>query len=145
MKCSFGTIVRLILGLMFLVAGVMKITDPVGFFSDLLSYRVAFPEIFLRMVAVGLPWLEVITGLGLILNFWPETIRPIVAVPCLIFVLMLGQAVIRGIDLNCGCFGSGGRNWFERPDVALVRAGFLLAASLYLAVAPSTPPVDTVP
>jgi hypothetical protein len=115
----------------------MKIVHPGDFFSDLLSFRVPFPEMFLRIMAVDLPWLEVLVGVGLILNVWPETIRPVVAGLCLIFVLMLGQAVLRGLDLNCGCFGSVGSGWFERPDVALVRAGLLFAASLYLAAVPS--------
>jgi hypothetical protein len=122
----------------------MKIAHPGDFFSDLLGFRVPFPEMFLRIVAVDLPWLEMLVGVGLILNVWPETIRPVVAGLCLIFVLMLGQAVLRGLDLNCGCFGSVGRGWFERPDVALVRAGLLLAGSLYVAAVPSTPPADPV-
>ena len=142
MNWSFRTIVRLLLGVMFVVAGIMKISDSIGFFSDLSSYGVPFPEIFLRVVAIGLPWFEVLTGLGLIVNFWPETIRPAVCGLWLIFVLMLGQALVRGLDLNCGCFGSGGRGWFERVDVALVRAVLLFAASLYVAVAPPTQSAD---
>jgi putative oxidoreductase len=130
-------ICRFVLGAVFLLAGVMKIAHLGDFFSDLLSFRVPFPEMFLRIVAVDLPWLEVLAGFGLILNVWPETIRPVVSVLCLVFVLMLGQAVLRGLDLNCGCFGSVGSGWFERPDVALVRASLLFAASLYLAAVPS--------
>ena len=73
---------------------------------------------------------------GLLLNFWAETIRPLASVLCLVFVLMLAQAVLRGLDLNCGCFGAAGAGWFERPDVALVRATLLLAASLYVTAVP---------
>ena len=125
-------ILRLILGATLLAGGGMKISDPVGFFSDLSGYGVPFPEIFLRLVAAGLPWLEVFSGCGLILDFWSETIRPMVSVLWLIFVLMLGQALMRGLDLNCGCFGSGGHSWFERPGVAFARACILLVASLYV-------------
>lgn len=128
---------RLILGAVFVAAGATKLAHPAEFFSDLLSYRVAFPEMFLRVVAAYLPWLEAAAGLGLIFNFWSETVRPIVAGLCLVFVAMLGQAVARGLDLNCGCFGGGGHGWFERPDVALVRAVLLCAASFYLAAAPA--------
>jgi putative oxidoreductase len=135
---------RFFLSAVFLLAGGLKIAHPAAFFSDLLGFGVPFPEIFLRIVAACLPWLEVFAGAGLLLNVWPETIRPVIAVLCLIFVLMLGQAVARGIDLNCGCFGAGGRGWFERPDVALVRAVLLFAASLYVAAVPSPPPADPV-
>jgi hypothetical protein len=91
----------------------------------------------LRINAVSLPWLEVFTGLGLIFDFWPETIRPVTCVLSLIFVLMLSQAFLRGLDLSCGCFGARGGGWFERRDVALARAILLFAVSLYVAAAPS--------
>ena len=129
----FRTICRLALGAIFVVAGGLKIAHPAAFFADLLGYRVPWPELFLRVVALYLPWLEVATGLGLLANLWPETIRPVVAGLCAIFVAMLGQAVARGLDLNCGCLGAGGHGWLERPDVALVRATVLLAVSLHVA------------
>ena len=138
MKLSFRMIVRVVLGGILVAAGVMKIGGAAAFFSDLLGYRLPLPEIFLRWVAIGLPWMEVLLGLGLIFNFWPETIRPLVCALWLIFAVLLGQAVARGLDLNCGCFGTGGHGWFERPDVALVRALIFLAAALDLAVAPLT-------
>ena len=144
MNARLGHACRFLLGGVFLIAGGLKLAHPAAFFSDLLGFGVPFPEIVLRFVAVGLPWLEVLTGGGLLLNFWPETIRPVVALVCLTFVVMLGQAVVRGSDLSCGCFGAGAQGWFERPDVALVRAGLLLAASLYVAVVPATRPADSV-
>ena len=127
---------RFLLGVVFLLAGGMKLAHPAAFFSDLLGFGVPFPEMFLRVVAVYLPWLELLVGFGLLLNFWAETIRPLASVLCLVFVLMLAQAVLRGLDLNCGCFGAAGAGWFERPDVALVRATLLLAASLYVTAVP---------
>ena len=128
---------RFILAAVFVVAGVTKIAHPADFFSDLMGYRVPWPEMFLRIVAVFLPWLEVITGIGLLLNVWAETIRPLVSMLCLVFVVMLAQAVLRGLDLNCGCFGAVGAGWFERPDVALVRAALLFAAALYITAVPA--------
>ena len=133
MKGKLANACRFLLGGIFVIAGGMKLAHPAAFLSDLLGFGVPFPEMFLRIVAVGLPWLEMLTGAGLLLNVWPETIRPVVALVCLSFVVMLGQAVVRGLDLNCGCFGSGASGWFERPDVGLMRAGILLAASLYVA------------
>ena len=127
---------RFFLGAIFLIAGGMKIAHPADFFSDLLGFKTPLPEFFLRVVAIWLPWLEAIAGLALIADFWAETVRPLVASLCLIFGLMLGQAVVRGLDLNCGCFGSGAHGWFERPDIALVRAAILFAVSLSIAVLP---------
>jgi len=133
MNSGLRTACRFLLGAVFAIAGGMKIAHPAGFFSDLLAYHIPFPEMFLRGVAAGLPWLEVLVGAGLLLNVWPETIRPIASILCLIFVGLLAQAVLRGLDLNCGCFGAGGQGWFERPDVALERAAVLFLASVYVA------------
>jgi hypothetical protein len=46
-------------------------------------------------------------------------------------VLLLGQAVLRGLELDCGCFGAGAPAWLEQAPVALARAGLLLAATLW--------------
>lgn len=132
-------LVSFFIGAVFCFAGGMKILNPSAFFYDLLDYGIVCPELFLRVVAVSLPWLEVFSGLGLILNIWPETIRPTVSALCLIFVSMLGQAVVRGLDLRCGCFGTDGHGWFDRPVFALGRAVLLFAGSVYIMASPLGP------
>ena len=122
-------IVRWALGASFVTAGALKIAHPAGFYSDLLAYEVPFPDSFLRLVAVALPWLEVLCGGALLANLWAETVSFVVACMCLIFVLMLGQAAWRGLDLNCGCFGASGPGWFDHSIMALMRAGVLLVAA----------------
>ena len=126
------TIVRWIVGAIFLAAGVIKIARPGDFYSDLLAYEVALPDFLLRLVAVARPWLEVICGVALLVDRWIEAAGCLIALMCLVFVLMLGQAVIRGLDLQCGCFGAGTTSWFDRPSVALARAVMLLAMSVWL-------------
>ncbi len=130
------TVVRWVLGVIFLAAGVLKVAQPRDFYSDLLAYEVAVPDLLLRYVAVALPWLEVLCGGALLADVWRETIRPLVAALCLIFVLMLGQAVLRGLDLKCGCFGVATGGWFDLPVVALGRAAVLLLASGWLGLHP---------
>ena len=126
-------VLRWFLGLVFLAAGVLKLVHPGDFLAELVAYRLPLPEILFRLVAVCLPWLEILCGGFLLLDHWPESVRPVVTVLCLVFVIMLGQAVVRGLDLSCGCFGGFGPAWLERPDVGLVRALLLLAASAWLA------------
>lgn len=123
----------MMLGAIFAWAGAEKIVHPADFFMSLLDYGVPFPEGFLRLVAVALPWLEVFCGLALLVNAWGETVRPLVAALCLVFVAMLAEAVLRGIDLsNCGCFGPMAYSWLERPWVALPRTLVLFCAALYI-------------
>lgn len=48
---------------------------------------------------------------------------------CLLFAAVLGTALLRGLPVNCGCFGAafGG----STPTIALLRDLFFLAATAY--------------
>jgi putative oxidoreductase len=129
--------VRWALGAIFIGAGVLKVAHPTDFYASLLAYEVGAPDWFFRSVAVVFPWLEIFGGGLLLVDVWAETAGVLVAGMCLVFVLMLGQAVLRGLDLKCGCFGALDTGWLEQPLVALVRAGGLLAASVWLLVKPA--------
>jgi len=131
MKQKTELVLRLVIGAVLVWAGVGKLLQPAAFYSALTDYRVPLPEVVWQFVAVGLPWLEMICGAGLVVDFWPETVRPLVVGMFGVFVGMLLQAVVRGLDLECGCFGGGG-GWFERPGVALARAAVLLGLALVL-------------
>jgi uncharacterized membrane protein YphA (DoxX/SURF4 family) len=132
-------IVRLVLGAVFLWAGAEKISHPTAFLSSLLDYDVPLPETFFRIVAISLPWFEVCCAFTLLFNVWTETVGPLVAALCLVFVLMLGQALIRRIDIsNCGCFGRVANGWIDRPAIAFLRAVVLFSGSLYLCAASSS-------
>lgn len=54
-------------------------------------------------------------------------------------LVVLGQAILRGLELNCGCFGSMTPAWFDQPAVALVRAAAVLRAPAWLFLHPATP------
>jgi hypothetical protein len=119
---------RWALGLSLLGAGVAKLMHPAEFAAELLDYRVPLTPLVWSLVAACLPWLEVILGLGLLLNFWAETVRPLVVALAGVFVLMLFQAVLRGLPLDCGCFGSWLPSWTETPPVAFARAVLVFLA-----------------
>lgn len=123
---------RYSIGLILLIAGILKIADPIGFHADLLAYEIDLPDGVARLIAVAFPCLEVICGLGLIIGFWRESVGILVVAITLIFVLMLGQALLRGLDLTCGCFGPAPSRWFNNPAVAFVRACVLLGAASWL-------------
>lgn len=48
---------------------------------------------------------------------------------CLLFTVALGAAMVRGLPVDCGCFGAAFGN--STPSVALARDVFLLAATGY--------------
>jgi uncharacterized membrane protein YphA (DoxX/SURF4 family) len=60
---------RIILGGIFIYAGVIKILDPAGFARDVSNYRM-LPDLLVNPFAVVLPWIEVLAGLSLLLGIW---------------------------------------------------------------------------
>jgi hypothetical protein len=62
------------------------------------------PEGLLPLVAVGLPALELLAGVGLI--FEVRGSLTIIALLLLIFLVILGYAVWHNLDIDCGCFTS---------------------------------------
>ncbi|GAB1489507.1 hypothetical protein MASR2M8_19600 [Opitutaceae bacterium] len=143
MSPPFGPrLARWLVGGSLLWAGLTKAAAPSVFFGALLGYALPLPEFILRLVAISLPWLEVILGSGLLINVWSETLRPLAVVLCAVFALTLTQACLRGLEVACGCFGSssGDNGWFDRPCIAVFRTLALLGAAIYaLDAGPATP------
>ncbi|MDR2674287.1 MAG: hypothetical protein LBC18_05305 [Opitutaceae bacterium] len=125
--------VRWTLGLLLLWAGLAKLADPAAFYVNLLAYRLPLlrPGV-LRFAAAVFPWLELSAGAGLLLNRWADAIHPLAIALTALFALALGQALLRGLDVACGCFGRPLFPWTATPGFAFGRALFLLAGALFL-------------
>lgn len=95
---------RLIIGLLFIIAGLAKISDPIGFFATLMGFRL-FPDILLSFLTIFVPWLEFFLGLSLVLGIAHRTSSLLLAVLNVLFALAIGSVVARGIEIDCGCFG----------------------------------------
>lgn len=98
--------VRLLLGGIFIYAGYVKIIDPFGFAKNIYQYQLV-PDIVVNVSAVALPWLEVITGLALILA--PRLRRGASAWILLMLVVFTTAVIIslyRGLDISCGCLST---------------------------------------
>jgi len=123
---------RWLLGAVLVAAGGFKAAHPVEFHADLVAYGIGLPDAWLRGTAVMLPWLEVVAGIALGVDLWPETIRFVSVGLSAVFVAVLAQAMVRGVEVRCGCFGPLTPGWFNEPWFALGRALSLLAASIWL-------------
>jgi putative oxidoreductase len=109
---------RLGLGALFVVAGVLKLRDPTAFATEIANYR--WLAQLAPVGAATLPAIEVLLG-GLLI----------------VFTAAIAQAVARGINVDCGCFGGGGgpvTGWTVVRDVAL-----LLGAAALVAITPAPP------
>jgi len=102
-------ILRFGFGILLIFSSYAKIIHPWEFSFDVENYRVV-GEGLSRLTAVWLPYLELILALFLISGLW---IKAVVVINYLLmqafFVLVL-QAYIRGLDINCGCFNPGGES-----------------------------------
>ena len=96
---------RLVVGGIFLWAGITKVIDPAGFATNVVNYRV-LPDAFVNLLAVTLPWIEIIAGLLLVLGIWMRASALVIAVLTCVFLVAVGQAVARELNINCGCFGT---------------------------------------
>lgn len=101
----FNLILRLILGGVFVFAGVVKIIDPAGFASNIGNYRM-LPHEWINLLAITLPWIEVVVGGLLIVGLWKRTNAFLIALMLVVFIAAISQAVARDLNIDCGCFGT---------------------------------------
>lgn len=96
--------VRAALCALFLWAGSAKLLDPDTFAQDISRYRVLTDKL-VPAVAVGLPVLECVVALALLTRAYVRGAAWLGAGMLALFAAAMAQARLRGIDLDCGCFG----------------------------------------
>ena len=96
-------LVRLAVGITFIIASYYKIIEP-GAFAKSIWYYHLLPGNMINLVAIFLPWLEILCGLGLIFGIQYRGSVLFVNLMTIIFILALVSAIIRGISIDCGCF-----------------------------------------
>ncbi len=106
---------RLAVGGLFVWAGVLKIIDPLGFGQSIENYRL-FPRGLAFLIAIILPWIEVLSGVFLIIGVFRRSSGLIISVLLVGFIGLVVIAMLRGIDTTCGCFGSLSR----KADLSLI-------------------------
>lgn len=120
-------LLRLILGGLFIYASVDKILYPAEFAEAVRNYQI-LPLVLVNFVAITLPWVELIAGLMLLNGFRTQAANAVIFLLVCVFTVGVIQAMIRGIDINCGCFSvEGGR---EVGTAMLLEEGILLLMSL---------------
>jgi uncharacterized membrane protein YphA (DoxX/SURF4 family) len=134
-----GLAARLVLGGVFVVAGLLKIPDPAESARAVQAYDLLPPDVG-EAVGYGLPFLEVALGALLLLGYATRLAAAVTGVLLVVFVAGVASAWARGLSIDCGCFGSGG-------DVApgatqylqeILRDAGLLLAAAWLVVRPDS-------
>ncbi len=96
---------RLILGGVFIWAGMIKITNPMGFAQDIANYQI-LPQSISFFLALFLPWIEVICGVFVFTGLFLRSSSFFLSCILTGFLILILVTMIRGIDVECGCFGS---------------------------------------
>jgi uncharacterized membrane protein YphA (DoxX/SURF4 family) len=142
--------IRVFLGGFYLVAGAVKVGDPGKFALAVANYRL-LPHELINIVAITLPWIEIVAGVLLIAGIWFRASVWLINAMTVMFIVAIASAVARGLSIECGCFGTvGGR---EVGLIAIAQDIGLLACGLWLvwrsarcstpALAPNTVPSPT--
>ncbi len=97
-------LVRVILATIFLWSGLAKLIDPASFAVIIEAFGL-IPESLSMQIAVGLPVLEILLAIGLLLDISGSL--TIVTGLLLMFMAILIYGILIGLDVDCGCFGSG--------------------------------------
>ena len=97
-------IFRLGLAGAFLVAGYLKARDPIQFLFDVRSFHL-LADPYAALVAMGLPGLEILAGLGVLLKRLYAGSLAVLCGSLLVFIVALAWSWHRGLDISCGCFG----------------------------------------
>ena len=127
---GFDHLLRVALGAVFVYAAVGKIAQPAEFARQVDNYRL-LPYFAVVLTAMVLPWLELLCGMGLILRRWVKGSALLITIMLVVFTVGLVSALVRGLDISCGCFSLSG----EASKVSLWRVVedlVMLAAAVWI-------------
>lgn len=132
--------VRLFLGFLFIAAAIDKIALPDEFAKNVANYHIP-PFALTNFVALTLPWIEFAAGLLMIFGIRVKANSLVISLMLIMFVILIASAMIRGFNIQCGCFSQGGAAATEASTVGwkkIFEDMGLLVLSVYLFFFPAS-------
>jgi len=117
---------RLILAGIFIYAGYAKLREPWLQFAVSLNSFKLLPDYALEPLAKILPWCELALGIAILSGIWLRWFALIATLLLAVFLSILTRSYLMGLQVDCGCFGSGE----ALGPMTLVRDGLMLALGL---------------
>lgn len=124
----FNLALRLLLGGLFVFAAWGKIVYPQGFAISVRAYEILPPAIS-NLFALVVSWSEFIAGVCLLLGIFPRKAASALFLLLLMFTAAIVTTVVRGMVIDCGCFGSEGS---ANTSWLLVLRNVLLLAAAWI-------------
>lgn len=112
-------------------AGIAKIGDPAAGVRAVRAYKIV-PEALVHPVAYGLPAFEIVLAALLLFGVATRVVGAIAAGLLVVFIAAVSSAGLRGLRIDCGCFGGGGQ--VEQTHYLLEIGRDSLLLLLFLAV-----------
>jgi len=102
-----ATLARLVLAGVWFTAGWPKLLDTEGTVRSVRAFQLV-PEALVRPFAYGLPALELVLGVLLLVGLGTRLAAAVTAALMVMFLVGIVSAWTRGLSINCGCFGNTG-------------------------------------
>ncbi|MDD9304290.1 MAG: DoxX family membrane protein [Desulfobacter sp.] len=122
---------RLVLGGTFIYASGHKIAAPDQFAKILYGYGV-FPGKWINLMAICLPFVELLAGICLIAGRYKRSALIIINAMLLGFILLISFNLLRGYQFDCGCFSFGSTHDQSSAVGLLVRDLGVLGAGIWV-------------
>ncbi|MBK5306597.1 MAG: DoxX family membrane protein [Frankiaceae bacterium] len=128
----WSLVARLTLGALFAAAALGKVGDPQETVRAVRAYQL-LPESAVHPLAYALPYAEIALALLLVVGLMVRLTALLTAAILLVFMAAVASAAVRGLRIDCGCFGGGGVTADPQYAQELLRDGAALAVALALA------------
>ncbi len=103
--CFVPAVCLVTLVIVFVQGAIPKITDPMAFARSIHRYGI-LPDVLINPLAIVLPWLELTVVLALLIPQVRFAGATILVTLLFIFTVAIGSALVRGLDISCGCFST---------------------------------------
>jgi putative oxidoreductase len=120
-------VVRVLLGVLFIVSSADKVRDPARFAAAVRGYEI-LPIALTNLFALALAWTELLAGIMLVFGVYARQAAAVIFLLLLVFVVAITAAIIRGMVIDCGCFSNEGGS--QTGYLLIIRNLVLIAASL---------------
>lgn len=122
-------LLRVLMGGIFIYSGAVKLLDVKGF-ARMISLYELVPDQLLAPVAIGLPALELLAGIGILFEI-SGALSAIFAM-LIMFCSILWYGILKDLDIDCGCFSTAELKGQNSLRQALYRDFVMIAGCCYL-------------
>lgn len=96
---------QVLIGLLIAAAALAKVGDLQSFATQIHNFRI-LPLALENLAAMTLPWIELLAALALIFGYRARSGALVVSALLVVFTIAVAIAMARGLDVECGCFGT---------------------------------------